>query len=224
MHALDLPSKEPACSGVQGHTRVIARVRVGAQNLHLPARGLQRRLRHLLAFTPPYNPKGRAHRKYRTPRIPVPTSAQHTQTVTHNTPPTARLRLLAHTVPPSILRYPPCTRACLYSAQDRRPPCPVPPPVIKPYKSAPRDTLRMGLPSKGRMAEDTMQLLRVCIAEVCATDVGRGLSQAGLHGGGHHASAQGVRASKLSAASPCPDLGQHGGARPCAARGPATRR
>lgn len=35
--------------------------------------------------------------------------------------------------------------------------------VSKLPKPAPRDTLRMGLPSKGRMAEDTIQLLKVCM-------------------------------------------------------------
>jgi len=33
--------------------------------------------------------------------------------------------------------------------------------VTKLPKPAPRNTLRMGLPSKGRMAEDTIQLLKV---------------------------------------------------------------
>ncbi|GFR51557.1 hypothetical protein Agub_g13977 [Astrephomene gubernaculifera] len=36
----------------------------------------------------------------------------------------------------------------------------------KAYKPPPRDTLRMGLPSKGRMAEDTMQLLKDCALSV----------------------------------------------------------
>lgn len=35
--------------------------------------------------------------------------------------------------------------------------------VTKLPKPAPRDTLRMGLPSKGRMAEDTLQLLKVSV-------------------------------------------------------------
>ena len=34
--------------------------------------------------------------------------------------------------------------------------------VTKLPKPAPRDSFRMGLPSKGRMAEDTIQLLKVC--------------------------------------------------------------
>ena len=33
--------------------------------------------------------------------------------------------------------------------------------VTKLPKPAPRDSLRMGLPSKGRMADDTIQLLKV---------------------------------------------------------------
>lgn len=92
----------------------------------------------------------------------APCLVQHTITVTHNTPPD-RLPAVA------------CTRPCpfpwlrLPTLSVRFPvPCPTPPPsvsrpspVIKPYKSAPRNTLRMGLPSKGRMAEDTMELLRV---------------------------------------------------------------
>ncbi|KAG2429422.1 hypothetical protein HYH02_014077 [Chlamydomonas schloesseri] len=38
--------------------------------------------------------------------------------------------------------------------------------VVKPYRAAPRDALRMGLPSKGRMAEDTQQLLKDCALSV----------------------------------------------------------
>ncbi len=42
--------------------------------------------------------------------------------------------------------------------------CPPSSPAVsgaRPYKAAPRSALRMGLPSKGRMAEDTMDLLKV---------------------------------------------------------------
>ena len=44
--------------------------------------------------------------------------------------------------------------------------------VTKLPKPAPRDSLRMGLPSKGRMAEDTLQLLKVRWLRVCVVRVG----------------------------------------------------
>jgi hypothetical protein len=40
--------------------------------------------------------------------------------------------------------------------------------VSKLPKPIPRDSIRLGLPSKGRMAEDTMQLLKVCCCNKAA--------------------------------------------------------
>lgn len=40
-------------------------------------------------------------------------------------------------------------------------PRPAAPAVVKPAQLEARDTLRLALPSKGRMAEDTLQLLKV---------------------------------------------------------------
>jgi hypothetical protein len=40
--------------------------------------------------------------------------------------------------------------------------------VTKLPKPIPRDSIRLGLPSKGRMAEDTMQLLKVRLAALAS--------------------------------------------------------
>jgi hypothetical protein len=43
--------------------------------------------------------------------------------------------------------------------------------VTKLPKPIPRDSIRLGLPSKGRMAEDTMQLLKVNPQMLAAADI-----------------------------------------------------
>jgi hypothetical protein len=45
------------------------------------------------------------------------------------------------------------------------------PAVTKLPKPIPRDSIRLGLPSKGRMAEDTMQLLKVKHIMLAAADI-----------------------------------------------------
>jgi hypothetical protein len=49
--------------------------------------------------------------------------------------------------------------------------------VTKPTKLVERDTLRLALPSKGRMAEDTMQLLKVR-RQACTAGLSAGLQSA----------------------------------------------